>query len=206
MRKFYCNWSQKGALDVYLRRGSFFQTSWWESNKGSGIRPVPQEGYWWFPLSHSYSPESRREKGHVSTLSGRRRFEPEFPCRSRPSAPQATSSWHPGMRTGQQGDTGSAQGNWFQTQRLHSTQQGWHQGAWPPGLSTPGWGGGPAQAKARGSWRWPPQKGTALLSHLSVFSSIVFIVEYFRGDTTVFCWNFIFELQAEKGHYYEDKI
>lgn len=109
--KFYCNWSQRGALDVYLRRGSFFQISWRESNKGSGIRPVPKEGYWWFPLSHSYSPESRRGKGHISTLSGRRRFEPEFPCRSRPSAPQATSSWQPGMKTGQPGNTGSAQGN-----------------------------------------------------------------------------------------------
>jgi len=75
--KFYCNWSQRGALDVYLRRGSFFQISWRESNKGSGIRPVPKEGYWWFPLSHSYSPESRRGKGHISTLSGRRRRKDE---------------------------------------------------------------------------------------------------------------------------------
>lgn len=35
----------------------------------------------WFPLSHSYSPESRRGKGYVSTLSERRRLEPESPCR-----------------------------------------------------------------------------------------------------------------------------
>lgn len=71
----------------------------WEPERGSGPKMglLPdllarvKQGKWhqtclarrlrWFPLSHSYSPESRQRKGHVNTLSERRRLEPESPCR-----------------------------------------------------------------------------------------------------------------------------